>query len=412
MNIFIIIILGIVYIKSKNLKILFNFSNLSLFIFFLIMILSSWLNISLIGIENFFKSIFLLKFFLLYVIIETLLFYKIIRLKYFFYVCLILSIFVSLDLLVQYFNGKNLLGLEPWQGRITGVFGAEAIAGAFLQKTFIFSVIAFFFLFNDNSNKIITNKKLELTQPLIFTLIILATFVANNRISFLILISFVVILIFFFKTLRKNLFFSLLIIVPIIGILINSDPQLNKRYSKLINQAGKILQIEYFKIENNSQSINQQSISEKKYVNKNFPDHRKIFNTSFLSFKDKMFYGNGFKSFRYNCKNYLNINNTLCSTHPHNYHLEILNDVGIVGFSTMFIFVLSLLLKVRKTFFSKNLNKNEKIILALIVLNFLIEIFPIKSTGSIFTTWNGTILWFSVALMNYQNIEKSINKRK
>ena len=145
MNIFIIIILGIVYIKSKNLKILFNFSNLSLFIFFLIMILSSWLNISLIGIENFFKSIFLLKFFLLYVIIETLLFYKIIRLKYFFYVCLILSIFVSLDLLVQYFNGKNLLGLEPWQGRITGVFGAEAIAGAFLQKTFIFSVIAFFF---------------------------------------------------------------------------------------------------------------------------------------------------------------------------------------------------------------------------------------------------------------------------
>ena len=49
----------------------------------------------------------------------------------------------------------------------------------------------------------------------------------------------------------------------------------------------------------------------------------------------------------------------------------------------MSIFVISLLIKTSKLMMSKNLSHIQKIIVSLIILNFLIEIFPLKSTGSI-----------------------------
>lgn len=55
---------------------------------------------------------------------------------------------------------------------------------------------------------------------------------------------------------------------------------------------------------------------------------------------------------------------------------------------------------------AENLSYKEKIILSLLLLNFLIELFPLKSTGSLFTTWNGTLLWLSISLVNYKNLKR------
>ena len=98
-----------------------------------------------IGTENFIKSIFLLKFYLLYLLLENFIKNTNFEFKYFFYVCFFSIIFLSLDLSLQYFNGKNILGFAPHDGRIAGVFGSEAVAGAFLQKIFIFSLIGSLF---------------------------------------------------------------------------------------------------------------------------------------------------------------------------------------------------------------------------------------------------------------------------
>ena len=53
---------------------------------------------------------------------------------------------------------------------------------------------------------------------------------------------------------------------------------------------------------------------------------------------------------------------------------------------------------------------NDKIIIYLLILNLLIELFPLKSTGSLFTTWNGSLVWLTVALVNYKIHE--INNKK
>ena len=51
------------------------------------------------------------------------------------------------------------------------------------------------------------------------------------------------------------------------------------------------------------------------------------------------FFGGGVKSFQFNCpKAFPN-----CSTHPHNYFLEILANLGIVGFLLFSSIILALL---------------------------------------------------------------------
>ena len=44
--------------------------------------------------------------------------------------------------------------------------------------------------------------------------------------------------------------------------------------------------------------------------------------------------GGGIKSFRFNCWKALAKNNSTwsCATHPHNYYIEILADLGLIGF--------------------------------------------------------------------------------
>ena len=65
-------------------------------------------------------------------------------------ITLFLVTFVSLDLILQFFYGKNIFGFKPWEGRITGVFGSEAIAGGFIQKLFLISLIGIYLLMYKN----------------------------------------------------------------------------------------------------------------------------------------------------------------------------------------------------------------------------------------------------------------------
>lgn len=129
--------------------------------------------------------------------------------------------------------------------------------------------------------------------------------------------------------------------------------------------------------------------------------------------------GGGIKSFRYNChkgfKNTIlrkNLDSLItkellpefkCNTHPHNYYLEVLTDLGLIGFiilSFIFLYILNIV-------FIKRPNLREDHIIMPFIFLFFIEIFPIKTSGSFFTTGNATFIFlimaFTVALSNYKN---------
>ncbi len=388
-NVIVFLLLGSLYLIQNKMSVNFNSKNITLLLFFLSIILSTLINIKMLGIENFLKSVFLLKFFLVYILIETLILNEKINIKYFCNICCLLLVFVSLDLFLQFFSGENILGYAPWEGRITGVFEHEAIAGAYIQKIFIFSLISvFLFSYLTKLNK-------NFLQIIFFTIVIFASFIASNRISFLIIISLIFFVVIFYKSFRKNLLLSMILLIPLFIFSYQADSQINYKYKDFISKVQKL---------GGQTSVLSNDISdENKEASPTRSNHGKIYLTAIKSFNENKILGHGLKSFRVNCKKFLNQKNTLCSTHPHNYHLEVLHDTGILGFSLISIFVFLILFSKYKDLRLNKLKYNEKIIISLLILNFLIEIFPLKSTGSLFTTWNGTLLWLSIALVNYGN---------
>ena len=97
-----------------------------------------------------------------------------------------------------------------------------------------------------------------------------------------------------------------------------------------------------------------------------YSGHYSHFVSSILIFKENIFIGSGFRSFRHACKKnqgyftkeniyyYQSIpdrendrinlikamNNNLCSTNPHNLYLEVISESGILGFSTFILLLI------------------------------------------------------------------------
>ena len=120
----------------------------------------------------------------------------------------------------------------------------------------------------------------------------------------------------------------------------------------------------------------------------------KEFYLGYMTWKDNIIIGGGINSFYLNCK----INYGICTSHPHNYYLEILSELGVVGMfiiSVIFIKLLNLFFKIKNYFY---LNSEDNAITAFALL-FFIEIFPLKTTGSFFTTGNATYIFLLMAVI-------------
>ena len=101
-----------------------------------------------------------------------------------------------------------------------------------------------------------------------------------------------------------------------------------------------------------------------------------------------------------NCKKIDRHKWEMCLAHPHNFHLEVLNDTGLLGYLFITLFVISTFLTSSKNYRSKK-TFIEKSIFIFILINFFLVIWPLKSTGSLFSTWTGSIIWLMVALTSY-----------
>ena len=97
-----------------------------------------------------------------------------------------------------------------------------------------------------------------------------------------------------------------------------------------------------------------------------------------------------------------------CANHAHNYYLEFLSEAGIIGTSLIIIFFL-ILLKDSFNYIKKyNQQKNSEMILLLpVIILFFLEIWPLKSTGSFFTTWGATFFWLNAAMLIAAKTKKS-----
>ena len=142
-----VVILSLMFLASLNknqLKILINDNLFKVFLIFFIYLILSNLIFSY-NEYSLKKSIFYIKFlffpFAIYFFLEN---FSEKQKKIYHYFNISLVFFVSLDAIIQYYYGQNLLGyISPMGDRLSGVFNQEMVIGSFLYLVGIINCILF-----------------------------------------------------------------------------------------------------------------------------------------------------------------------------------------------------------------------------------------------------------------------------
>ncbi len=230
-------------------------------------------------------------------------------LKYFFYCLLAVFCFLIFDGYFQFLLGFNVFGQELIGGfHVTSVFDRPKL-GSFLARLFPLLLDLMIMLK-------VKDKYLAIFGGLLFILIDVLVYLSGERTSFVYMMLssiFIVLLIDRLKYIR--LITLLLSLALIIGITIVS-PTVKKR---MVNT-----------------TLEQLGVGGDKVVIFS-PNHDSHIKTAFNMFLDKPILGHGPKMFRVKCsdlKYAVGINP--CSTHPHNFYVQLLAETGVIGFSFLF----------------------------------------------------------------------------
>ena len=429
-NTLLFIVFSLFLIKKKRLSFRFNNLNWILIIFFSYFFISTtihFLNVEILNValkdisfENnpIFKSFVLIRFLILLIILDTLFFNQILNLKKLFLSSLICTTFVSFDVILQYATGSDLFGFKSLYTWNSGPFGDEKIATTYLKN---FSFFSFFYMFDTYKNK-------NFSKPLfvfIITLHLLAALLGGNRMPLILFLFGCGLVILFIKNLRIVMSLSLIIFVSIFFLIFKYDKNYNHAYGVLFSD------INITKLFKSNKDVTNKQIGEKKAVNEDIKEiprsviflrhsgYNRIYHTAITMWKEQPLTGFGLKSFRVKCWDMLAKDNAereitqkpqyiACANHAHNYYFEFLSEAGIIGTSLMLLFFLILL----KDYFhyqkKNNQQKNtEKDLLIPIIILFFLEIWPLKSSGSFFTTWGATFFWLNTAVLVAVTTKKS-----
>jgi len=122
-------------------------------------------------------------------------------------------------------------------------------------------------------------------------------------------------------------------------------------------------------------------------------------------------FGNGIKSFREDCKKIvIEQQRGECSNHPHNYYIEILTDLGIVGFVFVMAIASMFIVFIVKNYRFLSGNNLANLFLLGATISLFLEVFPIKTSGSIFTTNNTTyIILMSAIILSHKKLLEGKN---
>ena len=323
------------------------------------------------------KTFSFLRFLFFYFVLRFLVEKKIFNFKFFFISTAICSIFVSIDLIYQFINGKDIFGFSSSSFKLSGPFGDEEIAGSYLQRFSVFS----FFLVSIYFIKLPKERKFLIYFSLLL-LFFYSVFLAGNRMPIILFMLFWILLFIFENKIRKYSVLFFLTLFVFFFLMFSFNDQVNN-YS-----------LHFYRISVQLVTFIPDLISNKTVSD--FPNtYIKEFYSGIKSWQENIFIGGGINSFHYNCVKTV----AACASHPHNYYLEILSENGIIGMMLwggifVYIFYVSIL---KKFFIKSNINNNN--LITPFAILFFIEIFPIKTSGSFFTTGNATYIFFIMAVI-------------
>jgi len=344
-------------IKKKN----FSFFKNKYFYFFLLFYLYLLFNslINNFNLNSLKISFFFFRYGVFVTAIVYLLEYNNKFIKYFFYILFFSFTLLIFDGFTEYFTKKNFFGFQSIDYyRVSSLFKDELILGSYISRLWPLLFSLFILIFKSN---------LKIYYFIIFILAEALVFLSGERTAFLYLNFSAVFVIFFSKNLKK-IRFVILIISSIIIILVSYlNPTAKER---IIDQTVS-------QIKNNGEIV---IFSQ---------EHDQLYRTSYKMFLDNKIIGVGIKNFSKFCSTEkFKAGNLSCSTHPHNYYLQILAETGLLGalfiLIVLFYFLKYLIIHSAALFKKDYYFSDVEISILSGIAIFLIPFVP---TGSIFNNW-------------------------
>ncbi len=327
------------------------------------------------------------RFFLFSLIIWYCLEKKILDLKKFYFLLVIIISVLFFDSLFQFFNGINIIGqVSPLNYRITSFFGDEAKMGSFILKIYI--LLSFInLLIEINYQKII----FLITTILSIVLVVIS---GDRTPFFLMLIYFVTVS---FALMKKNNLVYLLTFVIISFFMISSNEVIKNRMI-LMTFSGFFSTLENFNPDkiNKKIEIQEQNLNKLKFYISD--DHHSHFLSAKKIFLDNLLLGSGPNTFRIECsKQDYYVKNNSCSTHPHNFYLQLASETGIVGLAILIVIFLYSIYQILKKIFFKRENNSY----IFIYIYIFIILFPLSPNGNFFNNWLSIINYLPFGFFIY-----------
>jgi O-antigen ligase len=377
-NIFILSFLIIVFIYSifiNDWKFLI-FKNQGIFYLLCIYLIFSSIFVHDINFKNIIKS-FSFGFYFLFAISFSYYLRKVdldkIKIASYFFFSVI--VFIYFDLIFQFLNPEfkdvfgfkvstirsfNIAGVEVLLPiRLSGPFKNELVPGFYLSTLGFIFIVLFFKVVNYR------NKQIYLNFFLILNLIFII--LTGERSSMIIAIIFLIFYFFSQKIYLKKKLLNIFMLLFLFFTIVTFLPTANERFRDLKNWS------------------NSKDTFFKSFLTTEWGRHYQI---AYKMTLNNPFFGSGIRTFRHECKKY-EIDNKGCSTHPHNYILEITSETGIVFLVFFFTFIYKFL---REFLIKKNITD----INLYFIFIFISYLFPFRPTGSIFSSWYGSFFWILI----------------
>jgi len=285
------------------------------------------------------------------------------------FIILICILFIGLGAYIQYFYGFTILGFEKYSAnRLSLGFGNEPHVGRYLAFLAMFAFALIYQCFK-------TSKKIVFFSISLLIFIEIIVFLSGERSAFFYIIFFSILIFVYAPKFRFNLLAGFLISSMIIFSVLQLNPIAKQR---MIDQ-----------------TLNQISATQFPFLPYSEIHERHYF-VSFNMFKFNPIFGEGTNTFRFKCdKEIFYYKKNSCTTHPHNFYIQILAELGLLGFffiSSFFGYLVYCGLK--QLFFLISSKKNKLIPFdnfLFFILNFVFW-WPIIPHMSFYNNWNNVFM--------------------
>ena len=282
----------------------------------------------------------------------------------------VIFIFISIDLIFEFFFGYNTFGYSnQFPGRLSSVLDDELKIGYYYFGFFLITLASISLIFKKNIY-------FTILSMIVFTIISL---LIGERSNFLKLFTGLILFLCFWNEINFKIKLSVItLIIILISTVFTFNKDLNNRFKN---------QFAHYLLQNGLKNY---------YHISTYGAH---YSAAIKIFKNYPIKGTGLKNFYFECikneyddKKFL-ANNARCTTHPHQLHLEILSQLGLVGY---LIFITLIFYFLYRSFLNYLKYKNS-IHLSGFIFVFVSIFLPVPS-GSFFTSFGATIFWINIGV--------------